>query len=51
MELILILGLGLSALGASAYAVAYEHQQRTKHVVPTFKRIGKDGFGKHNNYR
>lgn len=48
MELLLILGLGFSALGASAYAVAYKHQQRNRHVAPTFRRIGKDGFGKYD---
>lgn len=51
MELLLVLGLGLSALGASAYAVAYKHQQRNKHTTPVFRRTGKDGFGRYNNYR
>lgn len=48
MELLLILGLGLSAVGASAYAVAYEHQQRNKHTTPVFKRTGKDGYNKYD---
>jgi len=51
MDTILMLGLCFSAFGASMYAMAYEHQQRNEQAMPVFKRSGKDGFGKYNNYK
>jgi len=49
MELLLIIGIGMSAIGASAYAVAYEQlqrQQRNNNRV--FGRMGKNGYAKHD---
>jgi len=48
MDLLLVLGLSLSALGASAYALAYEHIQRQQRNNTRFSRIGKNGYTKYD---
>lgn len=49
MELLLILGLGMSAIGASAYAVAYEQLQRQqRNNTKVFGRVGKNGYAKYD---
>jgi hypothetical protein len=50
--LILTLALMFSIIGSSIYAIAIHNtRKRTKDTQLPFSMQGKDGFGKHNNYR